>query len=617
VQSGERVATEIVRAAWGIDPRPLFNQLAARILRISGAPPGERPDLVAQTTHSLEAYQAYLAGVAHLQHFRIDSARAHLERAIALDSTFALAYVRLRDAVGWETSSIGNPELRRELIAQAQRYSGSLPPRLRTLIQFHAAYEDGDFARARDIASGMIERDSTDVEAWYQLGEAHFHDLPVGLPAQPNRGNIGIALSAFQRALELDSSYSIAYEHILNGLNLCATPNNGILCLADSAVYGMPQELSTSYGDTAVEHSKAAARAEQTTTARAWVSIDPNLARARQALALALIGEEEWHEAEQQVDELRTLGAQAQAAGLQAVIAANLGDYGEAGWWLSRGLAVGDTVATISASSVQQLATNLFAGSGRVAEAVRFGTMFFNMIPLDSLPGPGGLMYPKDDILALLRLAIAVQTGFPPDTITARAHAWLDIVDRRAGDSATRWTGYVGSGPAVLLAYQLEGDTTLLTRVVDAVNGAPMSEAYLALERGDTVFARAGAIAATGANGAGAVDTAMVPEGPQRLVWAMGWGELLARLGRLEDAAAVYAYADSVDHPVSSPGVLVRSWAERAAILQRLGRVTEAITLYQRYIDAWEDADPGLQPLVERARQSIAALQGAVESPRR
>jgi TolB-like protein len=52
VRSGERLATEIVQGQSGSDPRFLFDSLAARILQVSGAPPGERPGVVAQTTHA-------------------------------------------------------------------------------------------------------------------------------------------------------------------------------------------------------------------------------------------------------------------------------------------------------------------------------------------------------------------------------------------------------------------------------------------------------------------------------------------------------------------------------------------------------------------------------------
>ena len=49
---------------------------------------------------------------------------------------------------------------------------------------------------------------------------------------------------------------------------------------------------------------------------------------------------------------------------------------------------------------------------------------------------------------------------------------------------------------------------------------------------------------------------------------------------------------------------------------ERLGRLCEAMerpgeatVAYERFIAAWEDADPELQPRVEKARQRLDALQ--------
>src|SRR5688572_32913964 len=127
VRGGDRIGTHMVRASLDADPRPLFDQLAARILGTSGAPPGERPSVLAQTTSSLEAYRGYLLGTAALQRFEIDTARKHLLRAVSLDSTFALAYIRLRDVEGWSIGGGpgGNPALQRNWVMIAERHSAN------------------------------------------------------------------------------------------------------------------------------------------------------------------------------------------------------------------------------------------------------------------------------------------------------------------------------------------------------------------------------------------------------------------------------------------------------------------------------------------------------------
>jgi tetratricopeptide (TPR) repeat protein len=170
---------------------------------------------------------------------------------------------------------------------------------------------------------------------------------------------------------------------------------------------------------------------------------------------------------------------------------------------------------------------------------------------------------------------------------------------------------------AAMFAYLAERDSTLLARVLAYLPNGGIVPAQMAIDRGDSAAARRAAVAATGVDLAtGAVDTATVPDGQWRLLWGIGWGDVLARLGHLQAAVTVYAYADSAPHPSAAPGALVRSWAERAALLQQLGRTQEAITLYQRFIDAWDRADSGLQPLVERARQAVAALRGEVQERR-
>jgi hypothetical protein len=54
----------------------------------------------------------------------------------------------------------------------------------------------------------------------------------------------------------------------------------------------------------------------------------------------------------------------------------------------------------------------------------------------------------------------------------------------------------------------------------------------------------------------------------------------------------------------------VMAFAERAALHERLGQRTQAIRLYEKFADAWQDADPELQPMVRRAREAAARLRG-------
>ena len=268
--SGDRLVTEIVRLPLGEDPRAAFDSLAAGILLVSGTPPGEGPGVVAQTTRSLEAYRAYLAGAAALQRFALDSAEAYLSRAVRLDSTFALAYLRLLDVEGWAAYGVGitagraaqrplagllafayayrlglrpggDPQKRLSLLTMVEAHGERLTPRLKATVQFTGAYERGRFQQARTIAEAWLRGHPTDPEMWYAVGETHRHE--------PG-GNSGKALRAFQRALAVDSSFTLAYGHTLDELTSCndAPPLRNPIGLAGESGGHVPLYKSTHVG---------------------------------------------------------------------------------------------------------------------------------------------------------------------------------------------------------------------------------------------------------------------------------------------------------------------------------------------------------------------------------
>ena len=101
VASGKQVDLARAEAPTDDEVRPLFDQLAAQLLDISGAPRGDRVALAQSTTRSVAAYRAYLAGDGALNHWDLPAAEAALRKAIAADSTFGLAYYKLSVTRGW------------------------------------------------------------------------------------------------------------------------------------------------------------------------------------------------------------------------------------------------------------------------------------------------------------------------------------------------------------------------------------------------------------------------------------------------------------------------------------------------------------------------------------
>ena len=75
VASGARVHVARVDGHPGEDVRPMFDELAARLLDLSGAPADAvGPGLAASTTHSVEAFRRYLAGMDLLNSWNLPAA---------------------------------------------------------------------------------------------------------------------------------------------------------------------------------------------------------------------------------------------------------------------------------------------------------------------------------------------------------------------------------------------------------------------------------------------------------------------------------------------------------------------------------------------------------------
>ncbi len=615
VRSGERIATHILRAPWDGDPRPLFDRMAALVLGTSGAPPGERPSVLSQTTTSIEAYRAYLAGTAALQRFDIDSAKAALQRAVALDSTFALAYIRLRDAEGWNVTGFGggDPARRKAYILAAERHAATLPPRLKSLVAFHRAYEEGDLRRARRIAEDMIGRDSTDVEAWYQLGEAHFHASAVDRDFRHSDtlGNLGKALRAFQRALAIDSSYILAYQHILDALAGCASATT-FVCGPDSAVYGRPDSLRARLGEATLRESKEAAQAAQIATARGWVATVPDAMRPRLVLVGVLFTQQRYDEALREVDAAARLGDAAAATVWRGLITFFQGRPGQAARVLDSALRGSrDTDSAIAHLGNPMLVPVLLSGGGgRLADARKVVSAIMRRAPFDSTPGPASIRLSKAEVERLSLAYVTLETGGP--AVPAALREVEDLFRGKLRDDTVRLRQFrEAGGPATLAAYLATRDTMVMVgflRSIDttASGTGHVTEAVLALARGDSAAARR--LVERHYRTAQAGDF----RGEPGMVRAYGWGVLLAGLGEARLAIEAFARVDSNEVRSQRPGLLVRSYAERGDLYQQLGELDKAVEYYDRFLEAWANADAELQPQVERVRKARAAARGEV-----
>lgn len=213
---------ELVRATSSVsadgDVRAAYDTISAAMLRAAGLEAGA-PDLGAATTRSLEAYRAYLRGLAHSIRSQPRSAQREFQEAVRLDSGFALAWARLAEAT-FEVSpenffDASGPAAAH--IARAQSLAARLPAKQRRLIGSLDAVVRGRIGESRRLLEAALAEDSSDIEALSQLAGLIAMD-PILVPAPGGlrpRGSWNTALAMSKRVLELDPTRHNEYNTLV------------------------------------------------------------------------------------------------------------------------------------------------------------------------------------------------------------------------------------------------------------------------------------------------------------------------------------------------------------------------------------------------------------------
>jgi tetratricopeptide (TPR) repeat protein len=159
-----------------------------------------------RTTGSIEAYQRYLAGIELLNDAKFAEAMKELEAAIEIDPMFGRAHLKLAIATWWENPEgwFGSAQPEQDALNRAlsdevrlTRKERLLAEALRPLLE--KRYEDGV-----PLFEELVREYPDEKEAWYGLGEAHYH---------AGGGDKQRALEAFLEALGLDPSFTLAFDH--------------------------------------------------------------------------------------------------------------------------------------------------------------------------------------------------------------------------------------------------------------------------------------------------------------------------------------------------------------------------------------------------------------------
>jgi TolB-like protein len=179
--------------AWAI-----VDRLAARLMVERGATP-PRFETAALTTRSLAALKAYLTAEQALRSgpLGIDSALAGLQRAAALDTTFALAYYRLAVAAGWQ----GRHAVAAGATIAALRHGARLAGRDRRLLEAYGKYRNGSLEEAEQGFRSLVQDYPDDLEAEFQLAELLTNYNPLRGQSQQE------ARELFDRVLAFDPGF--------------------------------------------------------------------------------------------------------------------------------------------------------------------------------------------------------------------------------------------------------------------------------------------------------------------------------------------------------------------------------------------------------------------------
>jgi len=502
-------------------------------------PIGSRPGAYLGAS-SLPALKVFLRGEQQIRRANFDSAALYYRRAVELDSTFALAYAGVADAIGWRESAY-DPEVV-EFGLRAAALNHGLPRRDSLLIAADSLFWSlsggifivgaNDFARVRRLFSTLelaVEQYSDDPGVWDSFAEALIH---WGFYTGVSRRR---ALDAFRTAIRLDPGYAPAYGHLV------------------------PLTLRF--------EGAAAARRE----AGAHLILDPAGDKAVGIRLIRLLLDPDSVKAPQTQRVLETASAEALATAALAFLWHP--DSSESAVGLARLLAEGRPGSPLwsAPSSGQFLLVAALLSRGHAAEAAR-------------LNDPG-LIFHRLHFLA------ATFLGGVQDVDAQEAfRAWLDEGDP-AVLSSLWWSAERRDTAFIKQAITAEYRSARAVpfRLPFSLEAAP---AFLELARGDTSLALERFLAVPDSL---CMDCLFV-----RLTRA----RLLGAAGRDEEAAEL------LDEPFSNMSpVLEASWAlERGRVNERLGDRATAREAYGYVVEAWRASDSGLQPYVEEARAALKRM---------
>ena len=152
------------------------------------------------TTHSPEAYRYYLEGVDYNNKLYAVEAEQSFRKALELDSTFAMAYLRL--------ALLNKGEERKGLIAKAVKYSNKVSQKEKYYIKALEAMSGNQNQGIKELEK-LVERYPEEKDAFFLLGSIYHLELRKHVEA----------VHYLNKAIEIDPLYKVAYNMLAYAYN--------------------------------------------------------------------------------------------------------------------------------------------------------------------------------------------------------------------------------------------------------------------------------------------------------------------------------------------------------------------------------------------------------------
>ncbi len=619
VATGSRIDTATAGIPIDSDPRVAFDRIARGLLDLMNGP-ALSVELTRQTTESVAAYRLYLDGLRALNRWRTDEADAHFAEAIAIDSTFALAYYKRSLGLGWRNI---DDSLYLQSAENAVRFGARLSPRQREVLTANRDLARGfqaasvadtegavrNWRSARERLTTLVATDSGDGDVWYGLADADYHMALNGALNNPDSTvtMLNRSMRAFERAIELDSTFHLAYQHLVEIYQMSATSSSGVLIDSDRML------LASSVADTARRSSlRRAAQDRAKQFASSWLELEPDGPQAWQALLNTYAVLTQFDSAILLLERARERPAvfsPAMAYSLPLYRAMS-GDPDQAVSDLRDAITQSDPDSlgvrtTTPGTLLPFIGMTTAAATGSITLLDSLGAVAEEaspVIPIFGLPTRATANW----YAAGARLAM----GAPATPQLQRViRSGIEQLNG-AGEGGTPSSLRQQSIGVPYVAYLATRDSSFVGVVRDWLPPAVRLlelDASLALDRGDTLAARR--LAAEFPTADQLRNRTLTSGGVRALTQA----EVRARLGDLRGALDTYAAMElnNLQLGMAEPGaaLFVRSYLVRARLYEQLGEADKATAAYERFVSWWSNADPSLHDELREARMALQRLR--------